>query len=124
MCYATFKAALPAFGDKSLVMAKGLASPPAFGVLTLSSLYEKGVEGKGYGKRSANWKTHLFIFSPQSVRRTSYNKSLFLIECSSGGYTNLNADGQNLQTGNLAKADTNIRHQRFKERLSKSDDPL
>lgn len=68
-------------------------------------------------------KHFLFIFSPQSVRCISYN-SLFLIECGSGGYTNLNADGQYLQAGNLAKAITNIRHQKFKEHLSKSDDLL
>lgn len=54
MWYAACKAVQLAFGDKSLVTAKGLASPPAFGVPTLSSLCEKGVEGKGYGKRSAN----------------------------------------------------------------------
>lgn len=68
-------------------------------------------------------KHFLFIFSPQSVRCISYN-SLFLIECGSGGYTNLNADGQYLQAGNLAKANTNIRHQKFKEHLSKSNDLL
>lgn len=54
MWYAACRAEQLAFGDKSLVVAKGLAPPPAFGVPTLSSLCEKGGEGKGYGKRSAN----------------------------------------------------------------------
>lgn len=38
--------------------------------------------------------------------------------------SNCNADGQYLQTGNLAKADTAVRHQIFQMRLPKSDDPL
>lgn len=38
--------------------------------------------------------------------------------------SNCNANGQHLQTGNLAKADTAVRHQIFEVRLPKSDDPL
>lgn len=36
-------------------------------------------------------------FLKKSVIRTSYKKSLFIIECNSGGYANFNADHQHLQ---------------------------
>lgn len=38
--------------------------------------------------------------------------------------SNCYANGQHLQTGNLAKADTAVRYEIFKVRLPKSDDPL
>lgn len=65
-------------------------------------------------------------FLKKSVIRTSYKKSLFIIECNSGGYANFNADHQHLQcqTGNLAEADADLQHQRSKEHLSKADDSL
>lgn len=38
--------------------------------------------------------------------------------------SSFNANGQHLQTGNLAKVDTSVRHQIFKLCLARSDDLL
>lgn len=62
---------------------------------------------------------------PQTVIST-FNWSLFIIECNSAGYTNFNADHQHLwwQTLNMAETDADLQHQRLKQYVPEAGDSL